>query len=222
MIPEGLFGSIDPLGVLALLLLYGPAYLANTGAMIFGKWLPELTGIPILRIDGGRNWKDGFRLLGDGKSWNGLLGGPLLAGLLTVLATILWSGNGVDSKPFYDPMMGFEHVDPWFGFLGLYGSAFFIGYVLGFGSLIGDSVGSFFKRRRGLKREGDVSSKAPLLDTLPFAIICFIFGLVLFPNQLYGSWQLIPSMMWLLILTPIIHRSVNILGYKLGLKSVPY
>ena len=113
-------------------------------------------------------------------------------------------------------------MDPWFGFLGLYGSAFFIGYVLGFGSLVGDSVGSFFKRRRGLKREGDVSSKAPLLDTLPFAIICFIFGLVLFPNQLYGSWQLIPSMVWLLILTPIIHRSVNVLGYKLGLKSVPY
>ena len=112
--------------------------------------------MPIWRIDAGRNWKDGFRLLGDGKPWNGLLGGPLLAGLLTVLATILWNGNGVDSKPFYDPMMGLEHVDPWFGFLGLYGSAFFIGYVLGFGSLIGDSVGSFFKRRRGLKREGDV------------------------------------------------------------------
>ena len=222
MIPEGLFGSIDPLGVLALLLLYGPAYLANTGAMIFGKWIPEATGIPIWRIDGGRNWKDGFRLLGDGKSWNGLLGGPLLAALLTMLATTLWSGNGLANKPFYDPMMGLEHADPWFGFLGLYGSAFFIGYVLGFGSLIGDSVGSFFKRRRGLKREGDVSSKAPLLDTLPFAITCFIFGLVLFPNQLYGSWQLIPSMIWLLVLTPIIHRSVNVLGYKLGLKSVPY
>ena len=36
MIPDGLFGAIDPIGVLALLLLYGPAYLANTGAMIFG------------------------------------------------------------------------------------------------------------------------------------------------------------------------------------------
>ena len=50
----------------------------------------------------------------------------------------------------------------------------------------------------------------------------FIFGLVLFPNQLYGSHQLIPSMIWLLVLTPIIHRSVNVFGYKIGLKSVPY
>ena len=27
----------------------------------------------------------------------------------------------------------------------------------------------------------------------------------------------IPSMIWLLILTPIIHRSVNVFGYKIGL-----
>ena len=39
--------------------------------------------------------------------------------------------------------------------------------LLGFACLVGDMTGSFFKRRRGLKREGDVSSKAPLLDTLP-------------------------------------------------------
>jgi len=47
MVPEGLFGSIDPLGVLALLLLYGPAYLANTGAMIFGKADTSQLGGPI-------------------------------------------------------------------------------------------------------------------------------------------------------------------------------
>ncbi len=222
MVPEGLFGSIDPLGVLALLLLYGPAYLSNTGAMIFGKAIPKITGMKVWVIDGGKDWKDGNRLLGDGKSWNGLLGGPLLSAFLTMLATYLWHGNGLESKPFYDPMMMAEYHLPLDGLFGFYGSAFFIGYVLGFGSLVGDSLGSFVKRRRGLKREGDISSKAPLLDTLPFAIVCFMFGLILFPNQLYGSHQLIPSMIWLLILTPIIHRSVNVLGYKLGLKSVPY
>ena len=222
MVPEGLFGSIDPLGVLALLLLYGPAYLSNTGAMIFGKAIPKITGMKVWVIDGGKDWKDGNRLLGDGKSWNGLLGGPLLSAFLTMLATYLWHGNGLESKPFYDPMMMAEYHLPFDGIFGFYGSAFFIGYVLGFGSLVGDSLGSFVKRRRGLKREGDISSKAPLLDTLPFAIVCFMFGLILFPNQLYGSHQLIPSMIWLLILTPIIHRSVNVLGYKLGLKSVPY
>ena len=222
MVPEDLFGVFDPMSVLALLLLYGPAYLSNTGAMIFGKAIPKITGMKVWVIDSGKDWKDGNRLLGDGKSWNGLLGGPLLSGFLTMLATHLWSGNGLESKPFYDPLMAMQHVDPWFTVFGLYGSAFFIGYVLGFGSLVGDSLGSFVKRRRGLKREGEISSKAPLLDTLPFAVVCFIFGLVLFPNQLYGSHQLIPSMIWLLILTPIIHRSVNVFGYKIGLKSVPY
>ena len=51
-------------------------------------------------IDGGKNWRDGNRLLGDGKSWNGLLGGPLLSAFLTMLATYLWHGNGLESKPF--------------------------------------------------------------------------------------------------------------------------
>ena len=27
--------------VITVLILYGPAYLANTGAMLFGKWIPD-------------------------------------------------------------------------------------------------------------------------------------------------------------------------------------
>ena len=88
--------------------------------------------------------------------------------------------------------------------------------------MIGDSVGSFFKRRRGLKREGDISSKAPLLDTVPFAIFTFLFGQLFLAPSIVSSSELLMGMILLLILTPIIHRSFNVLGYKLGLKSVPY
>ena len=46
--------------------MYGSAYLANTGAMLFGKWIPDKTGMPVIIIDRGRNYSDGHRILGDG------------------------------------------------------------------------------------------------------------------------------------------------------------
>ncbi|MDP6703815.1 MAG: CDP-archaeol synthase, partial [Candidatus Thalassarchaeaceae archaeon] len=88
--------------------------------------------------------------------------------------------------------------------------------------MLGDTAGSFVKRRRGLKREGDESSEAPLLDTVPFAIAIFIVAFVLFDGQIFTHEQLREEIVALLILTPIIHRSFNRLGYRLGLKSVPF
>ncbi|MCK5868616.1 MAG: CDP-archaeol synthase, partial [Candidatus Thalassarchaeum sp.] len=89
------FPAPDPaafaLNILSVLMMYGPFYLANTGAMLFGKWIPDRLGFSSVVIDGGRNWKDGFRLLGDGKTWNGLLGGAVFSGLLTMLTHHLWS-----------------------------------------------------------------------------------------------------------------------------------
>jgi len=83
------FPAPDPamaaLNILSVLMMYGPFYLANTGAMLFGKWIPDKLGFSSITIDGGRNWKDGFRLFGDGKTWNGLLGGAFFSGLLTML-----------------------------------------------------------------------------------------------------------------------------------------
>jgi CDP-2,3-bis-(O-geranylgeranyl)-sn-glycerol synthase len=88
--------------------------------------------------------------------------------------------------------------------------------------MLGDMAGSFVKRRQGLKREGDVSSKAPILDTLPFAIFIFLAAAILFKGQVIMHSDLAQPIVAIIILTPIIHRSFNILGYRLGLKSVPY
>jgi len=75
---------------LLTLWLYLPGFLANTFAMMWGKWLPK-TGYGPWPIDGGRRWKDGNRILGDGKTWNGLIGGSLTSGLLCVLLANLVS-----------------------------------------------------------------------------------------------------------------------------------
>ena len=83
-------------------------------------------------------------------------------------------------------------------------------------------TGSYVKRRQGLKREGEVSSKAPLLDTLPFAIFIFLAAAIFFNDQVMMHSDLTSQIIAIIVLTPIIHRSFNILGYRLGLKSVPY
>ena len=175
------------MGILSLSLmvlwLYLPGFLANTFAMMWGKWLPK-TGYGPWPIDGGRRMKDGNRILGDGKTWNGLIGGSLTSGLLCVLIVSLMgdvpTSTDIESSVFAHPLTGYEGT--WFdvGSVGL--SAFILGSFLGFACLIGDSTGSFIKRRRGLKREGDVSSKAPLLDTLPFAIMVFLWGQLFLQN----------------------------------------
>ena len=63
-------------------------FLVNTFAMMWGKWLPK-TGYGPWPIDGGRVHKDGNRILGDGKTWNGLIGGSLTSGLLCYLMTMI-------------------------------------------------------------------------------------------------------------------------------------
>jgi CDP-2,3-bis-(O-geranylgeranyl)-sn-glycerol synthase len=226
--PEEPFPSTDIssffINVLCVLLMYGSAYLANTGAMLFGKWIPEKTGIPVIVIDGGRNYSDGHRLLGDGKSWNGLIGGGIVSGLLFMLAHKLWNSNGANA-PLVDPLLYADSND-WFWLIesdnsGLI-AAFTMGFVLGFACMVGDMCGSFIKRRRGLKREGDQSSEAPLLDTIPFAIAIFITSFILFDGQIITHHNLVEEILVLLLVTPIIHRLFNVIGYKFGLKDVPY
>ena len=215
------------LGVLSLALmtlwLYLPGFLANTFAMMWGKWLPK-TGYGPWPIDGGNNWKDGNRILGDGKTWNGLIGGSITSGLLCLLIVALMgdvpTSNDIESSIFAHPLTGSENA--WFSIGNELSTAFILGTFLGFACLVGDSTGSFIKRRRGLKREGEISSKAPLLDTLPFAIMVFLWGQLFLGDSLISSSELIVPMLIIIIITPILHRSFNLIGYAIGWKDVPY
>ena len=209
--------------VLMTLWLYLSGFLANTFAMMWGKWLPK-TGYGPWPIDGGISWRDGERLLGDGKTWNGLIGGSLTSGLMCMLIAVglgePTSYSQTDVCIFVHPLTGYE--DTWWDLGSMNASAFLLVTMLGFFCLLGDMTGSFFKRRRGLKREGDVSSKAPLLDTLPFAIMLFVCGQLFLGTALLSSTALLPSMIALVIATPVLHRSFNLIGYAIGWKDVPY
>ena len=203
--------------ILYTLWIYLPGFLVNTFAMMWGKWFPK-TGYGPWPIDGGKNWKDGNRILGDGKTWNGLIGGSLTSGLLCIIMVMVTQGNTSNALPFVDPV--FESRG-WYVTNNTYLTTMILGSFLGLTSLIGDATGSFFKRRKGLKREGNISSKAPLLDTIPFALSVFTFGIIFLGGQ-HGAVELIPSMLAILVITPLLHRSFNLIGYAIGWKDVPY
>ena len=86
-----------------------------------------------------------------------------------------------------------------------------IGFLLGFGALLGDAIGSFLKRRLGIGR----GKPAPLLDQLDFLIVAIILvSLVVEVNLLFVGIAI--------ILTLIIHLIANGGAYLLGLKDVWY
>ncbi|MDK2913245.1 MAG: CDP-2,3-bis-(O-geranylgeranyl)-sn-glycerol synthase [Thermococcaceae archaeon] len=156
-----------------------PAYFANASPVIVGGGRP---------IDGGRTWKDGRRLLGDGKTWRGFLGGVLI-------------GTSVGLIQYF--------ITP--QFYGSLENALKLAFLLSFGALIGDLVGSFIKRRANLPR----GYPAIGLDQLGFLISALAFA---YPVKTLSSAQII----FLLIVSPFVHWGANYFAYRMGWKSVPW
>lgn len=181
--------------VLSALWLMLPAYLSNMLPVVVGGGRP---------IDMGRNWRDGRRILGDGKTWRALLLAPLVAACLTFLLQWL-----VDSTAW-----GREHGFPGWG---AWPTWFVLAYAMGLGALTGDALESFFKRRTGRDR----GEKWFPFDQLDFILGSLLFAFLVGPAHFLDlfTW---PRLLVIVFLTPALHLLVNWIGYKLGLKSVPW
>lgn len=174
-----------------------PALAPSSGAVLVGGGAP---------IDSGRKMKDGNRILGNGKTWRGLFGGTLVGILLGVIL------NSIALYIMDSPEWAFS--ESW-------GTALFILFLLAFGSMMGDLIGSFIKRRMG-KKKGE---KFPVLDQYDFLI-----GTSLFIIPFQSAWFLanyidglhIFGLIFILILIPLLHRVTNIAGFKMGKKEVPW
>ena len=156
-----------------------PAYVANGSPVLVGGGRP---------IDGGRTWKDGRRIFGDGKTWRGFFGGVAFG---TVTGVVQY---------FITP-----------GFYGDLRTAVLLAFLLSFGALLGDLIGSFLKRRANLPR----GAPAIGLDQLGFLLAALTLAYPVKP--LTASQQLA-----VLILTPFVHWGANYFAYKMGWKSVPW
>lgn len=133
------------------------------------------------------------RILGDGKTVEGTLGG-LAFGLFIILVQIY-----VQSQISLLKEYGFVEIN------------FILGLFLVSGALLGDIVGSFIKRRLGIKR----GKPAPLLDQLDF-----LFGAMIL-SSIFVKLEWI-TILILVIVTPIIHYISNAIAYLLKIKPVPY
>jgi CDP-2,3-bis-(O-geranylgeranyl)-sn-glycerol synthase len=174
------------------IILFTPAFIANPGAVITGGHFI---------IDRGKTYR-GKRILGDGKSWSGFIGGSLIGILSGVI--------------IYYIVLALKIPYPDYG--NNLSAAVLVLIPMSFGSLLGDILGSFIKRRTGMKR----GAKGSILDQWPFVIVSFLSVFIFarsFFMEFYGD--LIPVAV-ILIITPPIHRGVNVLAYKFKMKDVPW
>lgn len=149
-------------------------------------------------IDGGRTWGD-RRLLGDGKTWRGTaagtLAGVVVALACTAVAAPASSTLGVSLPTFPLPAA--------------------VG--LAFGAMVGDIAASFLKRRSGRQR----GAAFPGLDQLDFVVGALVFAAAFDLPWFLETFSL-PVLAVVLILTPILHVTTNVVAYFLGVKNEPW
>jgi CDP-2,3-bis-(O-geranylgeranyl)-sn-glycerol synthase len=182
-----------------------PAYIANASALLVGGGTP---------IDFGKNWKDGKRILGDGKTWRGLISGAFIG---------MTGGFGLSVVAIYANNSDFD-------FLGLNDFGRFplmIPIIAGicFGALLGDISASFVKRRVG-KSRGE--------DWIPFDQLDFILGALflsfivagviqIFDKNSY-NWFLESFNLWhifvLIVITPFFHIFANLVFRKTKARNI--
>jgi CDP-2,3-bis-(O-geranylgeranyl)-sn-glycerol synthase len=142
-------------------------------------------------LDFGLILGDGKRLLGEGKTIRGFAGGTLAG---TVAGGIVAAFYRL---PYFPDAQ----------------TQFLAAFVLAFGTLAGDSLGSFIKRRAG------VGSGMPfVLDTIAFIIVALVLVYPLASAALYAPLNLV----FFIGLTLILHPLTNMLANKAGLKKVPW
>ena len=128
-------------------------------------------------LDGGKNFLDGERILGAHKTVRGLFAG-IIAG----------SAIGLAESP----------VD---------GRLLLGGFMIALGTVLGDLVGAFLKRRIRIKPGGPL----PIVDQLDFVLGGLLLGNLVFPLSLL-------SILVVVLVTPPIHLGTNYGAYLLGIK----
>jgi CDP-2,3-bis-(O-geranylgeranyl)-sn-glycerol synthase len=183
---------------LSVLWLLLPAYVANAVAT-----LPRGRGPP---MDFGRVWPtDGRRVLGPSKTWSGFLFGGFAA--LPVALLEAWLILIAPPNLQLVPRLASTVL-----------AAVPVAAILTFGAMSGDALGSFLKRRLGRPS----GARTILLDQLPFVLVPIAVGLAGYPSLFFGVFASWEAVLWLLVYTLGLHAAFNWVGYKVGVKKVPW
>ena len=139
-------------------------------------------------LDGGKKWNDGRPILGGGKTTRGAIAALASATIIGAIYPFLPLGSGLVSQ-----------------------MTIFIGLLMGIGTVLGDIIGSFLKRRLNIER----GAALPLVDQDGFVLVTLLLVHFLIP---------VPLLYWIfiLVLTPLVHVAFNIIAYLAKWKDVPY
>jgi CDP-2,3-bis-(O-geranylgeranyl)-sn-glycerol synthase len=147
-------------------------------------------------IDGGRTSADGRRIFGDGKTWRGFILGVATGVVVGVIQIWIRDVTGWTFLPALTLLAVL---------------------LLATGALLGDLVKSYFKRRLG-KERGE-----PWIIADQYDLVAGAFTLVLiFDYPWLASVMTLPIFLIIIIITPILHKSVNVIGYLIRVKEVPW
>ncbi len=96
--------------------------------------------------------------------------------------------------------------------LAFFNQALAIGFALTIGAIVGDLIGSFIKRRIGVREGVSVA----ILDQYSFFVVALILA---FP---FGGLPNVVGLVVLIVLTGLLHRGTNVLAHKAKIKQVPW
>ena len=147
-------------------------------------------------IDFGKTCGDGRRIFGVGKTYRGFFGGVLCGVLVGLIQIWAWRAFDLTALP-HQTILSVT--------------------LLSSGALLGDLAKSFLKRRLGKER----GESWFLADQYDLVIGSFLLILLIYPQWLFENITL-PIAVWIIIMTPLLHRIVNIIGYYIGVKDVPW
>src|SRR5512143_294758 len=139
----------------AVLYFFVPAYIANMSPVLVQRWFSALA-VP---IDGGRTFR-GQRVLGDHKTWRGLLAGIAVGPLVLGLQVLAYRAGYLRDVALID----YADCSLW------------LGALMGAGAGVGDAVKSFFKRQIGIR---------PGASWIGFDQLDFFAGAYAFASPLY-------------------------------------
>ncbi|MDT7892232.1 MAG: CDP-2,3-bis-(O-geranylgeranyl)-sn-glycerol synthase [Thermoproteota archaeon] len=166
------------------LLYVSPCYAANAAPLFLDSLFDEKRP-----LDMGKKLSDGRRIFGDGKTLEGTLFGLLIG---FVYFMVLYN------------LSNFLRIELYLNWIE--------GILLVTGTMFGDLLGSFIKRRIGIER----GEMLPIFDQTGFLIFAIFFrSLVLGPLPY-------DFVIYVFMITFIVHIFTNVSAFKMGLKKKPY
>jgi CDP-2,3-bis-(O-geranylgeranyl)-sn-glycerol synthase len=176
--PNNLLLTMIWLLILKSLYFFLPAFLANMAPVLL-KWLPF-------------NQPIHEKMFGSHKTWRGLIVAPIIGILIFQLQIYLFQFE------FFNRISLINYPD----------FTILLGFLLGFGAILGDLVKSYYKRKNKIK---------PGNPWIPYDQIDFVIGGVLLSFFVYVPT--VSVVVILLILSPLLHILTNVIGYLLKINK---